>query len=100
MFGDQCLRPGDVTSADGPQQRYVFTIRLPEQFETRVRATVFAFCTSFGRFVGAGVNFLLGAAVLHTHTLGLPVALTAVVFVIGLFIIPLAPETRGEVLPP
>jgi hypothetical protein len=29
----------------------------------------------------------------------LPVALTAVAFLIGLFMIPLAPETRGEVLP-
>jgi MFS family permease len=77
----------------------IFSLWLPEQFETRVRATAFAFCTSFGRFVGAGVNFLLGAAVLHLHTLGLPVALTAVAFVIGLFVIPLAPETRGEVLP-
>jgi MFS family permease len=77
----------------------LFSLWLPEQFPTRVRATAFAFCTSFGRFVGAGVNFLLGAAVLHWHTLGLPVALTAIVFVIGLFIIPLAPETRGEQLP-
>jgi hypothetical protein len=77
----------------------IFSLWLPEQFETRVRATAFACCTSFGRFVGAGVNFLLGAAVLHLHTLGLPVALTAVAFVIGLFVIPLAPETRGEALP-
>lgn len=77
----------------------LFSLWLPEQFETRVRATAFAFCTSFGRFVGAGVNFLLGAAVLHTHTLGLPVALTAIAFVIGLFVIPLAPETRGDPLP-
>jgi MFS family permease len=77
----------------------IFSLWLPEQFETRVRATAFAFCTSFGRFVGAGVNFLLGAAVLHLHTLGLPVALTAIAFVIGLFVIPLAPETRGEALP-
>jgi MFS family permease len=77
----------------------LFSLWLPEQFETRVRATAFAFCTSFGRFVGAGVNFLLGAAVLHTHTLGLPVALTAVAFVIGLFVIPFAPETLGEALP-
>ncbi|HLX01875.1 MAG TPA: MFS transporter [Trinickia sp.] len=77
----------------------LFSLWLPEQFETRVRATAFAFCTSFGRFVGAGVNFVLGAAVLHTHTLGLPIALTAVAFVVGLFIIPFAPETRGEVLP-
>jgi hypothetical protein len=57
----------------------IFSLWLPEQFETRVRATAFAFCTSFGRFVGAGVNFMLGAAVLHTNRLGLPVALTAVV---------------------
>ncbi|KAA1007376.1 MFS transporter [Paraburkholderia panacisoli] len=77
----------------------LFSLWLPEQFETRVRATAFAFCTSFGRFVGAGVNFLLGAAVLHMHTLGVPVALTALAFVIGLFVIPFAPETKGEVLP-
>jgi MFS family permease len=77
----------------------LFSLWLPEQFETRVRATAFAFCTSVGRFVGAGVNFLLGAAVLQMKTLGLPLALTAIAFVVGLFIIPLAPETRGEVLP-
>jgi MFS family permease len=77
----------------------LFSLWLPEQFETRVRATAFAFCTSFGRFVGAGVNFLLGATVLHMHTLGVPVALTAIAFVIGLFVIPFAPETKGEVLP-
>lgn len=77
----------------------MFSLWLPEQFETRVRATAFAFCTSIGRFVGAGVNFVLGGAVLHMGTLGVPVALTALVFVAGLFVIPLAPETRGEVLP-
>jgi MFS family permease len=77
----------------------LFSLWLPEQFETRVRATAFAFCTSFGRFVGAGVNFLLGAAVLNLHTLGLPVALTAIAFLAGLLIIPFAPETRGETLP-
>jgi len=77
----------------------LFSLWLPEQYSTRVRATAFAFCTSFGRFLGAGVNFLLGAAVLHMHTLGVPVALTAIVFVLGLFIIPFAPETKGEPLP-
>jgi MFS family permease len=77
----------------------LFTLWLPEQFATRVRATAFAFCTSVGRFVGAGVNFLLGAAVLNMHTLGVPVALTAIAFVVGLFIIPFAPETKGQALP-
>jgi MFS family permease len=77
----------------------LFSLWLPELFETRVRATAFAFCTSFGRFVGAGVNFLLGAAVLSMHTLGVPVALTALAFVVGLVVIPFAKETKGEVLP-
>lgn len=77
----------------------LFSLWLPEQFETRVRATAFAFCTSIGRFVGAGVNFALGAMVLNMKTLGLPVALTAIVFVLGLLVIPLAPETKGQVLP-
>lgn len=77
----------------------LFSLWLPEQFETRVRATAFAFCTSAGRFIGAGVNFALGAMVLHMKTLGVPVALTAIVFVLGLLIIPLAPETKGNELP-
>jgi len=77
----------------------LFSLWLPEQFETRVRATAFAFCTSVGRFAGAGVNFALGAMVLHMQTLGIPVALTAIAFLLGLLIIPFAPETKGETLP-
>jgi MFS family permease len=77
----------------------IFTLWLPEQFETRVRATAFAFCTSVGRFVGAGVNFLLGAAVLRMGTLGIPIACTSIAFLLGLLLIPLAPETKGQPLP-
>jgi MFS family permease len=77
----------------------LFTLWLPEQYGTDVRATAFAFCTSVGRFVGAGVNFALGAAVKSMGTLGTPVALTAIVFGLGLLIIPLAVETKGEHLP-
>ena len=77
----------------------VFSLWLPEQYETRVRATAFAFATSFGRFIGAGVNFVLGAMVLQMGTLGTPIALTAVAFAVGLLVVPLAPETRGSVLP-
>jgi MFS family permease len=77
----------------------LFSLWLPEQYSTQVRATAFAFCTSIGRFVGAGVNFALAAGVAHMGTLGIPVALTAVAFAIGLLIIPLAVETKGEVLP-
>ena len=77
----------------------LFSLWLPEQYTTDVRATAFAFCTSIGRFIGAGVNFALAAGVQHMGTLGTPVALTAIAFALGLLVIPLAVETRGETLP-
>jgi MFS family permease len=77
----------------------VFSIWLPEQYETRVRATAFAFCTSVGRFLGAGVNFALGAIVLRVGTLGIPIAWTGAAFALGILIIPFALETKGERLP-
>jgi MFS family permease len=77
----------------------VFSLWLPEQYGTTVRATAFAFTTSFGRFIAAGVNFGVGALVSRMGNLGKPVALTAVAFGIGLLIIPLAVETRGKALP-
>jgi hypothetical protein len=52
-----------------------------------------------GRFIGAGVNFALGAAVLRMGTLGAPVALTAIAFGIGILIVPFAHETHGKCLP-
>jgi MFS family permease len=77
----------------------MFSLWLPELFPTEIRATAFAFCTSIGRFIGAGVNFALGAAVAHTGTLGTPVAFTAIAFALGLLIIPFGRETRGQILP-
>jgi MFS family permease len=77
----------------------VFSIWLPEQYETRVRATAFAFSTSIGRFLGAGVNFALGAIVLRVGTLGTPIAWTGVAFALGILIVPFAIETKGERLP-
>ncbi len=76
-----------------------FSIWLPEQYDTRVRATAFAFSTSIGRFLGAGVNFALGAIVLRMGTLGTPIAWTGAAFAIGILIIPFALETKGERLP-
>lgn len=78
----------------------LFSLWLPEQYATSVRATAFAFCTSAGRFIGAGINFAMAAAVRGMGTLGTPVALTAIAFGVGLLLIPLALETRGEQLPP
>jgi MFS family permease len=77
----------------------VFSLWLPEQYGTAVRATAFAFATSFGRFIAAGINFAVAALISRMSTLGKPVAFTAVAFGIGLLVIPFAVETRGEVLP-
>lgn len=77
----------------------VFSLWLPEQYGTNVRATAFAFTTSFGRFIAAGVNFGLGALISRLGTLGKPVAFTAIAFGIGLLVVPWAHETRGKVLP-
>ena len=77
----------------------LFSLWLPEQYNTQMRATAFAFCTSFGRFLGAGANFLIAALVQATGELGSVVALTAIAFLIGLAIIPFAIETRGRALP-
>ncbi len=76
-----------------------FSLWLPEQYDTRVRATAFAFATSVGRFVGAGVNFVIAHFVLRMGTLGTPVALTAVAFGLGILIVPFAVETTGQTLP-
>jgi MFS family permease len=77
----------------------LFTLWLPEQYATPVRATAFAFCTSIGRFVGAAINFGIAGLARGLGTLGTPVALTAIAFAIGLLVIPLALETRDDALP-
>lgn len=77
----------------------MYSLWLPEQYPTRIRATAFAFVTSIGRFAGAGVNFILGAAIAGYGSLGAPVACTAVAFIAALVLLPMARETTGMRLP-
>ncbi len=77
----------------------VYTLWLPEQYPTGCRASAFAFATSFARFGGAGITFLVGAGVRHFGSLGTPVAITAIAFALGLLLIPFGAETRGQPLP-
>jgi MFS family permease len=77
----------------------VYTLWLPEQYPTECRASAFAFSTSMARFMGAGITFLVGAGVRHHGSLGMPVALTALAFALGLLLTPLGEETRGRPLP-
>jgi len=77
----------------------MYTLWLPEQYRTECRASAFAFATSIGRFGGAGITFLVGAGVAYFQSIGTPVALTSLAFVVGLLLLPFGKETRGQPLP-
>jgi MFS family permease len=77
----------------------MYALWLPEQYRTECRASAFAFATSVGRFIAAGATLLVGAGISHFHTIGKPVALTSLAFLAGLFLLPLAEETKGKRLP-
>lgn len=77
----------------------VYTLWLPEQYRTECRASAFAFATSAGRFVAAGVTFLVGWGISSYGSIGVPVAYTSVAFLIGLVVLPLGLETKGKALP-
>ena len=77
----------------------VYTLWLPEQYRTECRASAFAFATSSGRFIAAGVTFLVGAGVSRYGSIGVPVAFTSFAFLIGLLLLPFGEETKGKDLP-
>lgn len=77
----------------------VYSFWIPEQYGTECRASALAFTCNAGRFLGAGITFLVGAGIRHFQTLGVPVALTAFAFLVGLLLLPFGEETKGRPLP-
>jgi len=77
----------------------IYTLWLPEQYATNCRASAIAFISSIGRFVGVAMVFLVGSAIQSYGSLGVPVAVTATVFVLGIGLLPFALETKGKPLP-
>lgn len=77
----------------------LYTLWLPEQYSTECRASAIAFVSSAGRFVGVAMVFLVGWGISAYGSLGIPVAITALAFVLGLAVLPIAEETRGKELP-
>ena len=77
----------------------VYLVWLPEQYHTECRGSAIAFATSVGRFAAAGATFLVGAGISAYGSIGLPVAVTSVVFALGLLAVPLGIETKGKPLP-
>ncbi|MFF4356742.1 MFS transporter [Streptomyces sp. NPDC001604] len=77
----------------------VFTVWLPEQYPTQIRATAFAFATTLSRLAAAVGTLLIAWGISATGSLSLPLALTAVPFIAGIFLVRLVPETQGQSLP-
>lgn len=77
----------------------MYTLWIPEQYTTDCRGSAIGFISSIGRFVGVAMVFLVGGGIASYGSLGVPVALTAIAFVLGLLAIPAALETRGKPLP-
>lgn len=86
-----------------------FAIYFPELFPTRLRSTGTSFCYNVGRFVAAAGPFTLGMLTKQVFTVdngfaaGTGMRWAGVtmcsVFILGLLILPFAPETKGKPLP-
>ena len=81
-----------------------YAIYFPELFPTHLRSTGTSFCYNVGRFVaGIGPTVL---ALLTTHVFAdteEPLRYAGLtmcsIFLVGLVVLPLAPETKGQPLP-
>jgi MFS family permease len=76
-----------------------FPIYLPELYPTRIRATGSGFCFNVGRLLASAGPFLTGILVTTLGGLGRAASTIALIYIVGLLILPFAPETKGKPLP-
>ncbi len=76
----------------------LYTIWLPEMFPTMLRALGSGFAFSFGRIVGAIGPTLVGALAATFHSYPTAITLVSLIYVIGLPLVFVAPETAGKQL--
>ena len=80
-----------------------YAIYFPELFPTRLRSTGTSFCYNVARFLavpGPLVKSMLEDAFSNMPIPARPAGITmCLVFLIGLFVLPFLPETRGKPLP-
>jgi MFS family permease len=76
-----------------------FPIYLPELYPTRVRATGAGFCFNVGRLLAASGPFLMGFLVAALGGFGRAASAIALIYFVGLLVLPFAPETRNKPLP-
>ncbi|HVN80733.1 MAG TPA: MFS transporter [Terriglobia bacterium] len=82
-----------------------YSIYFPELYPTRLRSTGVGFCYNVGRIIAAPGPFTLGylTVVFSSAGFGSPFRMAAIslasVYLLGVFTMPFAPETRGKPLP-
>ena len=76
-----------------------FPIYFPELFPTRIRATGAGFCFNIGRVIASVGPFLTGFLVTVLGSFGRAASAVALIYLVGLAILPFAPETKGKLLP-
>jgi len=76
-----------------------FPIYLPELFPTAIRATGAGFCFNAGRVLASAGPFLTGSLVTALGGFGRAASAIALIYLLGLLILPFAPETKGKPLP-
>jgi MFS family permease len=76
-----------------------FPIYLPELYPTRIRATGAGFCFNAGRLIAAAGPFVTGALVMSVGSVGRAASAVASIYLVGLLLLLIAPETRGRSLP-
>ena len=82
-----------------------YSIYFPELYPTRLRSTGVGFCYNVGRIIAALGPFTLGhLTMLFSHAgFASPFRSAAIslasVYLVGVFVMPFAPETRGKPLP-
>jgi MFS family permease len=76
-----------------------FPIYLPELYPTRLRATGAGFCFNVGRILASAAPFLTGFLVAALGGFGRAASAIALIYLLGLLILPFAPETKGKPLP-
>ena len=75
-----------------------YAIYFPEMFPTRLRATGTGFCYNVARYVSAFAPYLFGK-LSATYGIQKAALLVSAVFILGLMIMPFAPETKDKPLP-
>ena len=76
-----------------------FPIYFPELYPTRLRATGAGVCFNAGRVLASAGPFLTGFLVTALGGFGRAASAIALIYLVGLLILPFAPETKGTPLP-